>query len=444
MTESTVPWGQTRKSFGAATGTVTRLAFRNLGRNKKRTLLALASIALAQFFVLAVDGFMAGYGDVMRNIMTGPLLGHVQVHAPEFRDKRSMDLTMNDAEEKLRELRGLSEVRSVFPRVYASSLAAKSETGFISVVIGMDGTEEKSPGGLLDENDVRASAGELTLGHRATADGESKKLAVVGSALARRQNLKVGDELALVGQTADGSMAADLVTISGIVISPLELLNAQGIAISLDDAQEIYGLEDQVHEFTLRGENPGEAAKLADSITGLPALSGTEVLPWQKGAPELLQMTQMMDSYTWFILGFLFIAAAAGIANTMVMSAFERTREMGVLMALGATPNRLIWMLVVETAFLGALGLLVGTALGAALTYWLSEVGVSMADFAGGSEEIGDLSFQGVSFNMTVYSRLRAGVIGQGMVAMTLTCFLAVLWPIRLVLSLRPTEAMRR
>ncbi len=438
-------------SWFSALHTVARLAFRNLGRNKKRTALALASIAIAQFFVLVVDGFMAGYNDVMRNIMTGPLLGHVQVHAPEFTEKRSMDLLLTRAEDKIRLLQEHADVTTVFPRVYAPSLAAKSEVGFVSVVIGVDPEAEALAGGFLDPAGAQTESGTLGLKSqpgtkpRSDAEGtELKKSAIVGAALARRQGLKVGDELALMGQTADGAMAADLITIRGIVSSTVELINAQGILIQLDAAQEIYALGDRVHELTIRGKSPDAAEELAKQVQEIAAFKKTEVLPWQKGAPELLQMTEMMDSFTWLILGFVFIAAAAGIANTMVMSAFERTREMGVLLALGATPNRVAWMLILETIWLGALGLLLGTVLGSTTTSWLGEVGVSMADLAGSSEEIGDLSFQGVSFNMTVYSRMRPDVLVQSLVAMGITCFLAVLWPIQLVLRLQPTEAMRR
>ena len=78
--------------FAATTITTLRIAWRNLGRNKKRTALALLSIAIAQFFVLGVDGFLAGYEDSMRNLMTGPLVGHVQLHHKDYRDQQSLDL----------------------------------------------------------------------------------------------------------------------------------------------------------------------------------------------------------------------------------------------------------------------------------------------------------------------------------------------------------------
>ncbi len=429
--------------------TVVRLAFRNLGRNKRRTALALASIVIAQFFVLAVDGFMAGYGDSMRDVMTGPLLGHVQIHAPGFSEKRSMDLVMDDASRKTRELRALPEVSAVFPRIYAPSLVAKSETGFVAVVMGIDAQAERERGGFLEELGASQAVTALSSPAQAEAsdadDGApaAKKKALVGAALARRQGLAVGDELAVMGQRLDGAMAADLVRVVGIVPSSIDLINSSGVLLDIGQAQDIYGLNDQVHELTLRGKDPGAAEQLAAKVEALDSMAGTVVTPWQKGAPELVQMIQMMDSFTWVVLAFVFLAAAAGIANTMVMSAFERVREMGVLLALGATPARIVAMLIVETLLLGGLGLLLGSALGTAFNAWLGDVGVSMTQFAS-SDDLADLSFNGINFNMMVYARNRSEVLLQSLAAMGITCLLAVMWPTRMVLRLEPTEAMRR
>src|SRR5690606_22719883 len=109
-----------------------KIAFRNLGRNRKRTYLALVALGLAQFFVVAVDGFMAGYEDALRDVMTGPLLGHAQIHEKDYRDERSMEKTIVDVDAKLKILSGQTTVEASFPRVFAPSLAAKTEEGFTS------------------------------------------------------------------------------------------------------------------------------------------------------------------------------------------------------------------------------------------------------------------------------------------------------------------------
>jgi len=432
-----------------------KIAFRNLGRNRKRTYLALVALGLAQFFVVAVDGFMAGYEDALRDVMTGPLLGHAQIHEKDYRDERSMEKTIVDVDAKLKILSGQTTVEASFPRVFAPSLAAKTEEGFTSLVLGVDPEGETRPGGLLAPSNSTLLEGSLAFGGGAQpkADAgegaalgstENPRLALVGSALAKRQNLKLGDELALIGQTADGSMAADLVKVSGIVRSDVEMLNGSGILIPLSAAQQIYGLENQVHEITLRGVDSMKSEALATSVAGLSGFQDLEVLPWQKLSPQLVQMLGMMGISTLIILIFLFTAAAAGVANTMVMSTFERTREMGVLLALGAGPGRIVLILVVETLLLGVLGLALGTFLGASFTAYLGQEGFSMAALAGGNEGASEMSVQGVNFSFQVFPRLRLAVIEQTTIAMGLTCLLSALWPAWFVSRLQPTEAMRK
>jgi ABC-type lipoprotein release transport system permease subunit len=436
-------------------GTSLKIAFRNLGRNRRRTYLALVALGLAQFFVVAVDGFMAGYEDALRDVMTGPLLGHAQIHAKDYRDERSMEKTISDLEAKLSVLAQEKNIEATFPRVFAPSLAAKTEEGFTSLVLGVDPTGEQRPGGLLAPDNSKLLEGSLDFksgkpaqiqegGTATEGSSENPRSALIGAALAKRQDLKIGDELALIGQTADGSMAADLVKVSGIVRSDVEMLNGNGILIPLGAAQEIFGLENQAHEITLRGVDSMKSEQLASSVAALPGFQDLEVLPWQKLSPQLVQMLGMMGISTLIILIFLFTAAAAGVANTMVMSTFERTREMGVLLALGAGPGRIVLILVVETLFLGVLGLALGTALGASLTAYLGQEGFSMAALAGGSDGATELSVQGVNFGFQVFPRLRLTVIEQTTIAMGITCLLSALWPAWFVSRLQPTEAMRK
>ncbi len=420
--------------------TVFRLAWRNLGRNKKRTLMALMAIALAQFCVLVVDGFMAGYGDSMRNMMTGPMLGHFQVHTPKYRAERSMDLTINNVSEKLAALKSLDDVSNAMPRLYGPALAAKTQEGFMAIVVGVDEKAENGDGGFFEPGTMKLEEGSKSL---AIVGKEEKIPALVGAILAQRQQLKLGDELAIIGQTSDGSMATELVVVSGVMRTNIDLVNRMGVMIDLAHAQEIFDMPNRVHEITVRGENPEEAAELSKRVALLPEFTKLEVLPWEKLAPEMVEMMKMQDSSTLLILILVFLAAAAGVANTMLMSTFERTREMGMLLALGTSPKRVIGILLTETVLLGVLGIFVGTVFGTAVTWGVGLEGIDLASLGGG-EDMKDLSFQGMTFDLRIFPRLRVAAIFQGLLAMGFTCTLAAIWPASYVSSLEPTEAMRR
>ena len=107
----------------------TRIAWRNLGRNKRRTALMLGAIAVAQMSVLMMDGLMNGWMDKTVDALTGPLTGHVQVHAPSWRDERAPDLTIDDLEANLRSVRALDGVSAAYARIYAPALVAREIDG---------------------------------------------------------------------------------------------------------------------------------------------------------------------------------------------------------------------------------------------------------------------------------------------------------------------------
>ena len=126
-----------------------RIAWRNLGRNRKRSALACAAIGLGQFAFLATAAIMHGYADHYFNSITGPLVGHVQIQAPGWQQDRAVDRTLNEVGVMLEAIRAAPTVVRAAPRVYAPVLAALAAEGFMAVVVGADPTVEANLGGLL-------------------------------------------------------------------------------------------------------------------------------------------------------------------------------------------------------------------------------------------------------------------------------------------------------
>ena len=136
--------------------TALRIAWRNLGRNRKRTLLAVGAIALAQTTLVFVNGLMAGSYDQMLQTITGPMIGHVQVHHRQWREERAIDLYLDHLDAVRAEIAGLPEVATVSPRLYSAALAASGEKrdqpadAEPGMIVGVDPTVESGPGGLLE------------------------------------------------------------------------------------------------------------------------------------------------------------------------------------------------------------------------------------------------------------------------------------------------------
>jgi len=135
-----------------------------------------------------------------------------------------------------------------------------------------------------------------------------------------------------------------------------------------------------------------------------------------------------------------FLAAAVSVANTLLMSTFERTRELGVLLALGGRPGSIVAMVVAEALVLGVVGLVAGSALGTALVAWGARYGWDLTALIGGRSE---LSFMGMRWSMTVFPRIELEQLANGALAVLLTTLLACLWPAARAARLQPVEAMR-
>jgi ABC-type lipoprotein release transport system permease subunit len=407
------------------TGSTLRIAWRNLWRNRRRTSLAVAAIGLSVALVLAYHSLLRAYADWVLETLTGPMLGHVQIHAPEWRKDRAMDRTLRDVSSILEALRNDPEVASATPRIYAPALAALGEEGFAVVVLGVDWEAEARPNRLLSGASTPREAGR----------------ALMGKALAEMMGVKEGDEVALVGQGADGSLANELVRVDGLVQTPVDFVNRQGIILEIGEAQSLFAMPDEAHEVVVHARDPGGVKALASRLAVLPALAGTEVLDWQTLAPEMVSLIEILSVAGIFALVLIFVAASAGVANTMLMATFERTHELGMLLALGAAPGRIVRMILAESVALGLTGAALGGALGLLFVAWTHETGLDFAALTGGGPS--EISFAGLSWSMTFYPNLAPGDVGRTILAVVITSLIASVWPAFRAARLEPARALR-
>lgn len=410
------------------TASTLRIAWRNLGRNWKRTVLALAAIGMGQFAFLATTALMHGYAEQFFNSVTGPLVGHVQVHEPKWRDDRSIDLAIEDLEAVLGGIREDPQVDHAGARIFAPVLVALTEDGFMGMVVGADAASEAHPSGILAGLELSDKLGDRRV--------------LVGRSFARKYDIEPGMEIALIGQDVDGSIANDLYQVSDVISSAVELVNNLGIVMSLADAQDFLLLTDQAHEIVIHVKEPDLLDKTVSRISSLPALAGLEVLSWRKIAPQIVSMIEMMGAYRYIILFIVFIAAAAGIANTMLMSTYERTHEFGMLLSLGCRPARLARIVATEAIVLGQLGVILGSALGIGLVLGTSGSGIDYAALGGGESSM-EMAFKGIQLSSRVFLELHPSDVIAGVVAMLLISFLAMIWPLLRIVRLEPMEALR-
>jgi putative ABC transport system permease protein len=403
-----------------------QIAWRNLGRNKKRTALALLAIAVAQFALLATDGLMRGYSDNIRLAITGPMVGHVQAHHPNWRRERALDLAIDEVNDIVSEIQQDPDVKDVSARIYAPVLVAPEEDAFVATVVGLSVESESGPYGVLSGLKEPLERGKVLIGHR----------------LARKINARASQEIAVVGQAADGSLANDLFIVQDIIKCPADIINQSGIVMSLQDAQRLFVMPNQANEIIIRAKTSGKSREITKRLSENPLLSSIEVLPWQEIVPELVLILKMSDYVGYFALVIVFVAAIAGIANTLMMSTFERMHEFGMLLALGTRPMRIVRMIVCEAIFIGILGVAIGTILGYGFAVGTAERGIDMASW-GGEGQVEDMAYQGLNLPLHVYPRLEPVDSLVGLIAVIITSMAASVWPAWIAGRLEPVEAMR-
>jgi putative ABC transport system permease protein len=397
------------------------IAFRNLGRNPKRTALAMGSILIAQATVIFMSSFINGYQKVGFDAVTGPMLGHAQVHARGYRKDRDIQKTITALGAALDAIRRTKGVSMATARIYAPVLTALGDTGHTAEIVGVDLAEETKEHGLLEA----LPKNEWPRDHEV----------LLGADLAAEMDVKAGDTLAVVGQGADGAPVSGLFKVLRTARTRVDALNRRGIFMPLSEAQEFLGMEDQAHEILIRAEDIALLPGVLERLRGLPELQGLEVMAWDALQPQLAGLLGMMDKINLFVLLLVFLTAAAGIANTMLMATFERSREFGMLAALGCRPRRLVRILLYESLCLGLAGVGAGLLAGCALVWLTSIHGISL----GGTE-----SFSLEGFTLTViYPTLAVRDVIQGIVVVSLTSALACFLPAHRVTRLDPVEAMR-
>ncbi len=425
-----------------------RMAWRNLGRNRRRTALALTAIAVGQLCLLAMAGMMHGWKDEILKAITGPAIGDIQIHRSGWRKERAVDLSIPDLASTLGSIRSHAAVEGAFARIFSPVLAAPHEEAHMAVVIGLDPEAESGErgllrgldAGLLVRNDLTLAQASGSAGARLNA-GLGGRRVFLGRIASRRMKANVGDEIAIIGQAADGSLANGLFTVSAIGMTQLDMINRHGVVMSLEDASELLAMDDEAHQIIVHAKERGGIDTLADQLRGSTALRGHEVSTWRELVPQAADMMEMVDYVTFYVLIFVFIAAVAGVANTMLMSTYERVHELGMLQALGVGPWRIVRMIFAEAIVLGLAGAAIGTVAGYALVTVTSYTGLDFA--AMGGETVENFAMEGMRMPLLVYPWLKVTDVLNGVAVILVTSIMAAVWPAIIAARLEPMEALR-
>jgi ABC-type lipoprotein release transport system permease subunit len=356
-----------------------RVGWRNLGRHRRRSIITALALAWGFAAVVLLNGIMAGMAADFVRSGTELMAGQLRIQNPAYEPERELwDVVGGDrglvVEELLARIETDPEVRAAAPRVYGAGIVATDSTSRGAVLMGIAPDRETRVTHFLDG----LVAGALP--------APGARQVVLGQELARQLRADSGDVVVLVAPAADGSLGNELFTISGIVRTGIAELDASQVVMAMDDLQALLALApDEVHEVVARVADPWAAAQLADRLGARLADLGPalHVAGWTEFRPELVAFATLVNGANWVILIVIFIMAAFGVANTMLMGTFERRREFGVMKALGMRPGHIVLTVLGEALVLGLLAVAAGALLALPMVLWLTHYPIDLTAVAG-------------------------------------------------------------
>lgn len=408
-----------------------QLAWRNLWRNKRRSFLSMGGIVFASGILVFMLSMQVNQYQLMLRASVDSGAGYLQAQAEGYLEDQRMWLVLENPGAIEKMLLAEERVEAVTVRSEGFSLLASDAHSIGALIIGVQ------PEGELRVTKVANTVRE----GRFLEEGDFDQ-AVFGSLLANNLGIGLGDPVTILGSARDGSIAAAQVVVKGIFSTGQPDLDRGLAYVPLAFFDEVYRMDGAAHRVVARADSLWWLRAIAEKLTDSfrvpdPDAHPPVVLTWQDLLPGLLEGIQldMIIAATMYVI--LILVVAFSILNTFIMAVFERTREFGVMMAIGTTPGRLVRILLLESAFLTLVGGVVGIVLGALVTTYFSNVGISF-----GQEAADYMAQFGLPPRLHPELSWFTATFGPSFVFMI--TMLAALIPALRIRRLRPVEAIRK
>jgi len=349
-----------------------RLAWRNIWRHRRRTGIVVIAMSMGLALMMIYDGLIAGFEQAIYGNAVKILGGNIQVHAAGYRASSYSTplLPLDDPQQVMEAALAQPQVVAASRRINTGGLATSREGAFPVSIIGID-PETEAPISLAAQN--------LVSGRYLTA-GDLDSV-FIGKGLAEAMDVQVGDRFEMAGGAAHEQMRRRTMTVGGIYDLGLTDIEKRTIYISLTEAQQLFDLDGQSTEVVIFLESLGQEAAVINAVT--PALGAEEIDSWETNFPELQAAigtkSGVMNVFSVIIL----MIAGIGILNLLLMAVYERTREIGLLGALGLKPRQISTLFILEGTMMGLVGVVAGILLGLLLNGLLGQVGLDYSAFSG-------------------------------------------------------------
>ena len=403
---------------------VLKIGMRSIGRNKRRTLVTTLATALAGGIMIFYSSLMEGLISTLERNALSMELGEIQIHAQGYR--HSPDLyNAIDSSHAIVERLEAAGYRAT-PRLYGFGLAA---AGAASAGVHLRGYEPRQ------EQTVTTLHQHVREGQ--WIDTSDPKGVVIGGKLKKTLRVELGDEIVILSQASDGSMANDVYHVRGVLKTVNDVTDRSAIIFDMSAFRSLMGVPNGAHEIVVtRSERRNDLREAVKEVASM--APGEETLSWRELQPTLGRMIDSSQASSAIMLLITYAAIAMVVLNATLMSVFERIREFGVMKALGVTPIQVGLIILVEVMTQATLAVLLALALGVPLSHYCETHGIDLT-YLGAT----DMSFAGIAMEPTWYARMTTSSVLMPVSVLLFMVGLAAIYPGVKAAIIQPLEAIR-
>jgi len=400
-----------------------KIAWRNIWRNRRRSAIIISAIAVGLAGVIIYEALMVGMAVQMVENIVGTSLGDIEIHHRGFQKSKALELTI-DGLTLLQAVRATEHVRAAAPRVRAQGLVSSARASAGVQIIGIDSASEPT---------VSTIVRSLVRGRFLAPDDEHA--IYLSKVLAEKLKIKLGRKVVLMAQGLAPEMGSDAFRVVGTFKTASADFDKTVVYIPINAAQKLLALDEKTSEIVVRVDRQKNLEQVDATLEAKLAPSEYEVLTWKELAPDLVNMKQLWEGMLYLFAVIIYIAMVFGVTNTMLMAISERTRELGVLLALGTRPRRLFRQILLESALMGLISIALGSAISLGVIWWLSLRGLDLGWFVRGLEFM--------NLGRIIYPVLTPANLLISGLSVLVAVLLAALWPAWRAIRLEPVEAIR-
>jgi len=348
-----------------------RLAWRNIWRHTRRTVIIVLAMSITLALMMWYDGLINGWTDAIYGNAVKVLGGNIQVHAEGYRAEANSNplFPLTDPQAVIKAAEANLLTLAATQRIKTGGLVTSREGAFSVGIIGIEPEKE------LKVNIIGQNVKE---GRNITSDDLDGVL--LGKGLADAMGVKVGDRITMVGRSQHEQMRQRTMTVVGIFDLGLADIEKQSVYISLGEAQSLYDVTGST-EVAIFLEKLGQESSVIDALK--PALPGYEIESFQANYPDMASAISTKSGVMNIFSVIIIAIAGVGILNLLLMAVYERTREIGVLGAMGLKPNQISILFILEGTMIGLVGAAAGVVLGLAINGYLMKVGLDFGSMSG-------------------------------------------------------------